>query len=843
MKKPSTSAEIPPEISIAERIHAMRVEYLAGLPQKALLMQQAWVSWQTSPLATQAADNLYRIAHNLAGSGATFGFKGISGSSRKILDILAACRESQLSPSTENISTMQAAFARFNAEVAASSVGAAAKPTAMQASPKDYEKVKGEKEAKLIYLVDDDAEFSLLIQAKLQDYGYLVASFESLLPFAAAIAHTLPDAVLMDVMLYEAALAAAESTQALHSQGLLQGIPFIFLSVRDDFEARLCAVRAGASRYLTKPVAMFTLHHTLDLLFHNIGKSSYRVLLVDDDEMMAEMYRSYFEHAGMQLDVLFQADAVLDKLATTPIDLILMDINLPGISGIELGGVIRQFDSYLHIPIVFMTAEHGMDTRLATMQLGADDFLSKPVEPSYLLEVVRTRIERSRSLKSGELVAKKAIHDLQDFKAAEDLHSSLSVTDVQGAIIEVNSKFSEISGYSKQELIGQNHRMLKSGYHPQSFYAEMWSDISSGKGWRGQVKNRKKDGSFYWVDATITPILDEFGVPEKYISVRTDITQIKQIEAMLANSKAELEQRVLERTTELEHSKQVLESDFRKMKQLNQQLEEAKNHLLQSDKMASIGQLAAGVAHEINNPIGYVNSNLGTLEKYVQDLFSMIGSYEQAEAAITDSAVRTRLQAAREKLDFAFLKKDLGALLGETKEGITRVKKIVQNLKDFSHIDAADELHFADLHAGIDSTLNIVNNEIKYKATVIKEYGEIAEVECLASQLNQVFMNLLINAAHAIEENGTITVRTGQQGEEVWVEIADSGTGIPPETLKKIFDPFFTTKPIGKGTGLGLSLSYGIIQKHHGRIEVQSEVGKGTTFRIWLPVRHRQDKE
>ncbi|MBI5659277.1 MAG: GAF domain-containing protein [Nitrosomonadales bacterium] len=281
------------------------------------------------------------------------------------------------------------------------------------------------------------------------------------------------------------------------------------------------------------------------------------------------------------------------------------------------------------------------------------------------------------------------------------------------------------------------------------------------------------------------------------------------------------------------------------LQQVNRKLEEVHNQLVQSEKMASIGQLAAGVAHEINNPIGYVYSNLGTLEKYVQDVIGMIEQYERAEGAIGDETERAQLRAARERLDIAFLKEDLRALMSESRDGITRVKNIVQNLKDFSHVDASDEWHYSDLHKGLDSTLNIVHNEIKYKADVVKEYGGLPEVECLSSQLNQVFMNLLVNAAHAIEERGTITIRTGalrtgRQNEEVWVEVADTGKGIPPENLNKIFDPFFTTKPIGKGTGLGLSLSYGIVQKHHGRIEVQSDVGKGTTFRVWLPVRQPQ---
>ena len=291
---------------------------------------------------------------------------------------------------------------------------------------------------------------------------------------------------------------------------------------------------------------------------------------------------------------------------------------------------------------------------------------------------------------------------------------------------------------------------------------------------------------------------------------------------------------IIQRLQELIHRQFVTLND---LLQSNERLEEAQEHLLQSDKMASVGQLAAGVAHEINNPMGFVYSNLNTLEKYFKDTFCMIELYEEAEKTISDPEVLAKLKAAKAELDIIFLKEDLHALLHESKDGISRVIQIVQNLKDFSHVDATEEWHFYDLHKGLDSTLNIVNNEIKRKADVIKEYGTIPEVECISSQINQVFMNLLINACHAIENHGTITIRTGLQGDGVWVEIADSGKGIKTEHLNKIFDPFFTTKPVGKGTGLGLSLSYGIIQKHNGRIILHSEEDKGSTFRIVLPIK------
>lgn len=277
-------------------------------------------------------------------------------------------------------------------------------------------------------------------------------------------------------------------------------------------------------------------------------------------------------------------------------------------------------------------------------------------------------------------------------------------------------------------------------------------------------------------------------------------------------------------------------------KALNAKLEQAQNQLLQSEKMAAVGQLAAGVAHEINNPVGYVDSNLSSLERYVGDLGRMLAAYEEAEAALPE-APREGLAALKEEVELDYLKEDLAELVAESREGVRRVKRIVQDLKDFSRAGQAD-WEWADLHKGLDSTLNVAWNELKYKTRVEKEYGDLPPVRSVPSQLNQVFMNLLVNAAQAIEDQGTITVRTGTSGADwVWVEITDTGCGIAPEDLERIFEPFFTTKAVGKGTGLGLSLSYGLVSQHGGRIEVESEVGRGTTFRVHLPVDGPPDED
>ena len=268
---------------------------------------------------------------------------------------------------------------------------------------------------------------------------------------------------------------------------------------------------------------------------------------------------------------------------------------------------------------------------------------------------------------------------------------------------------------------------------------------------------------------------------------------------------------------------------------LSERLDDARRQLLQAEKLASLGQLAAGVAHEINNPVGYINSNLQSLRGYFADMCHVLDAYRAAEANL-DAETREELEALRRSVDLDFLVEDVAALLDESREGLARVLKIIQAMKDFSRREDPDWQE-ADLHQGLESTLNIVHNEIKYKAEVRKEYGDLPLVECLLPNLNQVFMNLLVNAAQAIEARGVITIRTGREGvDHVWIEIADTGPGISPEHLAQLFDPFFTTKPAGKGTGLGLPLSRGIVEEHGGSLEVSSSPGSGTCFRIRLPV-------
>jgi two-component system, NtrC family, sensor kinase len=355
-----------------------------------------------------------------------------------------------------------------------------------------------------------------------------------------------------------------------------------------------------------------------------------------------------------------------------------------------------------------------------------------------------------------------------------------------------------------------------------------------------------------WLFFTAAPLRNAKGELVGAIETLQDITQRRIAESALMTAQIEVEQTVEQRTAELAELNERLIQDVVRREQvelellkrnselhsLNEKLSVAQEYLVQSEKLASIGHLAAGVAHEINNPIGYIFSNFGMLEEYQSSLFEMLLAYEAFEASVNDVKSTAALQKLREKLEIDFLKKDVPELMKESREGIERVRKIVQDLKGFSHIEARPDWHACDLHQGIDSTLNVVNNETKYRADIIKVYGDIPQVECVQSQINQVLMNLVINASHALgQERGKIYIRTGCNEDDVWIEVEDTGSGIPKEILPRIFDPFYTTKPVGKGTGLGLSLSYGIVQKHHGSITVQTEVGKGTLFRVTLPIK------
>ena len=441
---------------------------------------------------------------------------------------------------------------------------------------------------------------------------------------------------------------------------------------------------------------------------------------------------------------------------------------------------------------------------------------------SFIGMALAIYIPASKRLTSSLLESRAFVVDeLENYLLALDQHAIVSVTDEQGHILTANDKFCEISGYGRDELLGQNHRILNSGLHPQEYFRNMYQTLAAGKVWHGEFRNITKNGRFYWVQATITPFAGGDGNPARYVGIRTDITAQKMAET-----------RVVEDAAQLQAAYKKLSADHRELVELRDQAEKIQRQLLQAEKMSSIGQLAAGVAHEINNPIGFVSSNLGTLGSYVGELMRLAELGAETPAG----------QALQAEIDLDFLRTDVRDLLAESREGLERVRKIVANLKDFSHVGEVEWQH-ADLLAGLESTLNVVWHELKYKAEIVRELVPLPVVCCVPAQINQVFMNLLVNAAQAIAEHGVITLRSGHDETQVWIEIADTGCGMDETTRLRLFDPFFTTKAVGIGTGLGMSIAWDIVQKHEGVLEVSSEPGRGSCFRLQLPIAGPARKE
>ena len=366
------------------------------------------------------------------------------------------------------------------------------------------------------------------------------------------------------------------------------------------------------------------------------------------------------------------------------------------------------------------------------------------------------------------------------------------------------------------------------------------------------------DGKQGWLETNKIPLHDaEDNVVGILVTIE-DITVRKQAESALRTANEQLEIKVFERTIKLRNAIKLLQSEMAERKQTEsvlrqseaqfrqqatklekvlQELQKTQSQLIQTEKMSSLGQMIAGIAHEINNPIGFIYSNLEPAKKYIQHLLSLIQLYQQQYPQPT-AAIQARIQ----DIDLEFITDDLPKILSSLEIGAERISQLVLSLRNFSRLDEA-EVKKVNLHSGIDNTLLILNHRLKFGITVIKQYGDLPLVECYPAQLNQVFMNILNNAIDALQERDKqtdkqIVIQTQAVApDHIRVQFRDNGFGIASEIKDNIFDPFFTTKDVGKGTGLGLSISYQIIAKHRGWIEVNSALGQGTEFTINLPVR------
>lgn len=539
------------------------------------------------------------------------------------------------------------------------------------------------------------------------------------------------------------------------------------------------------------------------------------IVIAEDEPEQLEIVVAPLERAGYSTVGVRNGTEALDVIRTMTPDLAILDWNMPGMTGPEIIRELRSNHTTADIYLILLTGLSDEQSRIEGIEAGADDYLTKPFRSRELLARVSIgmRIRQSIKTLADEV---NVLH-----RAVDQSPASIVITDTSGTIQYVNKKFCEVTGYSIEEAAGKTPRILKSGEKSVSEYDALWQTITSGKEWKGRFHNKRKSGDLFWEQALICPIKSDKGEITHFLAIKEDITDRVAQEEI----KRKLEEELRERNAELEATVAHL-----KLMQ---------NSLVQSEKMASVGQLTAGIAHEINNPLAFVSSNLNRIQEYFADIVELLAQWRQlGEVLSADPKAAGELKGIKayaEQIDLPFLLADFPRMMESIHEGVERIKKIVEGLRGFAHM-SQDEAIPAQLNTAIDDTLLIVWNELKYKAEVKKHLEDVPPVTCNLGEIKQVIVNLLVNAAHAIAERGVITISTRADEKYIYLSVSDTGSGISADNLRRIFDPFFTTKPVGKGTGLGLWISSSIVQKHGGTISVNSELGKGTTFVVKLPI-------
>jgi len=553
-------------------------------------------------------------------------------------------------------------------------------------------------------------------------------------------------------------------------------------------------------------------------------ESNQCIMVVEDSETQALKMRYVLEAEGWEVISASSAEMSLDALNRTVPDLILVDYHLPGIRGDELCRRIRMNVNTRGIPVLMLTVEENHGAELHGLESGADDYVSKSVDAEILLARIRALLRKSPSQTSVLSPADSS------FRRSRLLAIDDSPTYLQYLAEELGDE-----GYQVEQVASGRaglDRLATEAFDCALVDLEM-PDLSGIDVCRRIVELRHKTDNFIAVlmltaretKEDMTRGL-EAGADD-FVGKSSDLAVLKaRIRALLRRKSFQEENRkIVEelKNKELETVRARTEKEAaearaalaEELAETNRKLKETQTHLIHSEKMASLGQLVAGIAHEINNPLAFVLNNLFTVESSFNQVVKQIESHLSTGSMTKVEKIRTRL--------------------GGMRQGLERVKELVLKLRTFSRLDEG-EFKTVDIHESIDSVLLFLQHQIKGRIEIEKHYGAVSKLACYAGGVNQVLMNLLANALYAIEGRGRIVITTSQADDIFSISVRDTGKGIPEAIRHRIFEPFFTTKPLGQGTGLGLAISYGIVQAHRGTIEVCSEENVGTEFIIRLPM-------
>lgn len=513
---------------VAQKLAQLQATFKQQLPEKIQAISDCWAQVCQSGIADKSFNDFYILCHSLAGSGGTFGAAAISHYAREIEDTIKPLFNDDTHPFS---TLLQDQVSKLIAELG-QAVDKWQPGSIPLIQPANEDRLKT---GTMIYLVDDDKIFAENLVTLLEKEDYQVRYFSSIDDFEKAFNHEMPAVIIMDVIFNNSVNNGADIISILKQEREVIP-PVVFISEHDDIETRLATVHAGVSRYFSKPLKLEKLIRTLSILTLKKSTESYRVLLIDDDKDLLEYYSTILLSAGMKVKTLSQPMLALDVINQFNPDIIVLDVYMPECTGPELAQVIRQDDTWALTPIMFLSSESDITQKLSAMSLGGDDFLVKPVEARHFISAVTARARRARAANSLQNDLQNALRESEYQLTTMNQHNIVSCADVSGDIISVNDNFCKVSGYSREELLGHNHRLINSGFHPSVFFKDMWKTITQGKVWRGTICNRRKNGEEYWVESTIVPFLDVTGKPYKYVSARTDVTLLRKSEERLQRS-------------------------------------------------------------------------------------------------------------------------------------------------------------------------------------------------------------------------------------------------------------------------------------------------------------------
>lgn len=742
-----------------------------------------------------------------------------------------------------------------------------------------------------IFLYLDSRAVTELLRAALIDAGFAVAQLTSMSALSSLAADQQPAAIIADLSRCQSdpdtVTAIRHLREGPHPAHLL------CLSSNEQFSVRLEAVRLGATRFLKKPVDIDKLLAILNGVTARRLTEPFRVLLVDDDRAMTDLYAEILRQTGFSVKTCNQPLAAPDLIASFTPDVVVTDVYMPGCNGLELAALIRQDERLTDTPILFLSSEVDVHRQMTALDLGADDFLTKPVPIEVFRAAVVARAKRARMLKRTRREQAAISERLKQMELAVEAHSIICITDARGVVLHVNARFCELSGYRRNELIGHNLRLLKSGLHDAAFYEQIWLTVSRGESWQGQICNRNKAGELYWLEATIVPQFDDEGTPIRYISAATDVTPLRRMQATLEATAnrlhsimavvgdviflLDLDGRLVEANPALVTLLGYLPGDVKGRRFLAALSPESRHlgrqalHLIRQngrldlsiDLLRADGRRVPVSVHANIGDIGGQPHIIGTLRDMT--------TYRAAEQELITAKLEAE-QASRVKSEFLAsmsheLRTPLNSIIGFTQ--LMRSDPVLAKEPRYGeHVDIILKAawHLLDL---INEVLDLAKIETGHLAMTLED-TPLADFlnDCLVLlqplakkrgvqlhpphtpdagpvvvrvdrvRLKQIVLNLVSNAIKYNRDDGEVRITIGPDAGHWRISVTDTGPGIPLERQGELFLPFSRLAPDNyevEGAGIGLALSKRLVELMGGQIGLISRAGAGSTFWFSLP--------